>query len=118
MKWHTRCKHCRARRKLPKHPGEYRNLKTCPRCKHGNDKDCERCQECSFVLSLAPSCDNCGDRRWRVDEFRQNHEKHQWRIGSGRYARCYGDCHHFVHRMGSPGCKFDASGEYRLHPAM
>jgi len=44
VKTHCRCKHCRARRALPKHPDEYQ---------------------------LQPKCRNCGHRGFVVDRYRQ-----------------------------------------------
>lgn len=85
MKTHCRCRNCRARKKLRKHPLEYR---TQPRCQ-------------------------CGARDWLRDEYRHRVELEQMRNRRGRYQPCHADCFHFPHRMGSAGCKFDVAAEYR-----
>lgn len=85
MKIHCRCRHCRARKKLSKHPLEYR---------------------------IQPRC-SCGARDWLRDEYRHRVELVQMRNKQGRYRVCRADCFHHPHRMGSAGCKFDVDGEYR-----
>lgn len=85
MKTHTRCRHCRSRRKLPRHPNEYR---------------------------LQPKCTNCGGRDWRKDEYRHRVELPQMRLKQGRYAVCR-SCFHYPHRIGSDGCIFNPDGNYR-----
>jgi hypothetical protein len=84
MKTHTRCRHCGSRRKLAKHPLEYR---------------------------LQPKC-LCGARDWRKDEYRHRVELEQIRLHLGRYALCH-SCFHYPHRIGSEGCIFHADGSYR-----
>ena len=85
MKTHCRCRHCRARKKLNKHPLEYR---VQPRCQ-------------------------CGARDWLKDEYRHRIELKQMLLGLGHYGTCYADCFHFPHRVGSTGCKFDKDWQYR-----
>jgi hypothetical protein len=85
MKTHCRCRNCRSRKKLNKHPLEYR---------------------------VQPGC-QCGARDWIKDEYRHRVELPQMRRKAGRYVVCYADCFHHPHRMGSTGCKFGSSGEYR-----
>jgi hypothetical protein len=86
MKTHSRCCHCGKRRKLPRHPDEYR---------------------------LQPKCTNCGARSWRKDNYRHQVELEQMRTNTGRYRVCHSDCHAHPHRAGSNGCKFDVNFEYR-----
>lgn len=83
MKTHSRCRHCKARKKLNKHPLEYR---------------------------IQPRCHNCGARNWQRDEYRHRVEVPQMRKGLGRYRVCRSDCYHFSHRMGFGDCKFDSNG--------
>lgn len=85
MKTHCRCRNCRARKKLNKHPLEYH---VQPRCQ-------------------------CGARDWQMDAYRHRVELEQMRNKRGRYQPCHADCFHFPHRMGSAGCKFDVAAEYR-----
>lgn len=85
MKTHTRCRSCNARRKLKMHPDAYQ---------------------------IQPRC-LCGARSWRKDEYRHRVELPQMRAKTGRYRVCHADCFHHPHRLGSIGCKFHASGEYK-----
>lgn len=86
MKTHARCRHCRHRKKLARHPETYK---------------------------LQPVCSNCKARDWRKDEYRHRVEVPQMRAHSGRYALCH-SCFHYPHRIGSTGCIFNADGSYRL----
>lgn len=83
---HCRCRTCRARRKLPKHPDEYLRQ---------------------------PKCANCGARSWLRDDYRHRIELPQMRAKTGRYKTCHADCFHHPHRAGSTGCKFDKDFNYR-----
>jgi hypothetical protein len=85
-KTHCRCRTCGHRRKLQMHPDSYQ---------------------------IPPKCSSCGARSWRRDNYRHAVEIPQMRNGTGRYKVCYNDCHHFPHRMGSIGCKFDDDFCYR-----
>lgn len=85
MSTHCRCSHCNARRKLPKHPEEYRLQPKCP----------------------------CGARRWRMDSYRHRVELPQMRAKTGRYKVCHADCYHHPHRIGFGDCKFSALGVYK-----
>lgn len=84
---HARCRQCRARRKLSKHPEEYR---TQPQCQ-------------------------CGARDWAPDKYRKDVELPQIRRGIGRYVRCGCAGHALVltypHRRGSVWCCYQANGE-------
>lgn len=86
MKTHCRCRNCRHRKKLPKHPDEYRRQ---------------------------PKCQQCGAKDWARDEYRHQVELAQIYGKLGRYRVCHADCFHHPHRMGSDGCKFTVAGEYR-----
>lgn len=85
MKTHCRCRSCRSRRKLSRHPNQYWKQ---PKCQ-------------------------CGAREWVIDQYRHRVELEQMRRKAGRYKVCHADCFHFPHRMGSGGCKFDVNAEYR-----
>jgi len=87
MKMHTRCKPCRARRKLSRHPDEYQ---------------------------LQPRCTNCGERSWVVDQYRHRVELPQMRAKAGRYRSCHCDGYHFAHRIGFGACKYHLGGGLRL----
>lgn len=86
MSTHTRCRNCRARRKLKMHPDEY---------------------------LIQPKCRNCGARRWIKDAYRHRVELPQMRKGLGRYRVCRSDCYHHNHRMGFGNCKYLPNGEYK-----
>lgn len=81
MKTHCRCRHCRARKKLNRHPLEY---------------------------LVQPRC-SCGARNWIMDAYRHRVELEQMRRKTGRYMVCHADCFHFQHRLASAGCKFNAT---------
>lgn len=86
MKIHSRCRNCRHRKKLARHPEEYR---------------------------IQPRCSNCGARSWAKDAYRHRVELVQMREKTGRYRVCHADCYHHPHRIGFGNCKFLPSGEYR-----
>lgn len=87
MKTHCRCRRCRARKKLNKHPFEYR---------------------------IQPRC-SCGARDWIRDAYRHRTELQQIREGTGRYVRCGCAGHalvlHYPHRRGSVWCNYQADGQ-------
>ena len=88
MKTHARCRHCQARKKLSKHPLEYR---------------------------VQPRCHNCGARNWRKDEYRHRVELPQMRAKQGRYRACLCDGliqfkNAHPHRIGCRQCCYQAGG--------
>lgn len=85
---HCRCRSCGARKKLNRHPLEYR---------------------------IQPMC-QCGARSWRKDEYRHRVERPQMRAKQGRYRICHCDGliqfkNAHPHRIGCKQCCYKADGE-------
>jgi|SRR5690606_8196588 len=103
-----RCRTCRARKTLPRHPLLYRNRVICKKCGERNP-DLDSCANCKAPMSLAPACQTCGDVRWTPDKHRNSRRRKP-----GELCHCDGvwfSIKGAPHRAGTKGCKLSSPAD-------